>query len=188
MKRLSEFFTRATRGWVAILATVIFLLFMAFVLPGQAVNAEQASGGAGSPDTSFWYSVDDLYQFAESYGEAGRAAYVRARWTFDLIYPLVYAFFLISTVSWTFAFAIPAASRWRRVNLIPFFSMIFDYLENIASSLVMARYPQPMEVAANLAPVFTLLKWFFVSASFLILVLGLVLATRARLTYRQTSI
>jgi hypothetical protein len=188
MKRLSEFFTRMSRGWVVILATIIFLLFMAFVLPGQAVKAEQASGGAGSPDTSFWYSVEDLYQFAESYGEAGRAAYIRARWSFDLIYPIVYALFLITATSWLFAQIRSASSRLQNVNLVPFFGMIFDYLENIATSVVMLRYPQLSLLAANAAPVLTLMKWIFVFLSFIILVIGLVRAISSRLTYRQTSI
>jgi hypothetical protein len=181
---MSNCFTQVSRGWIVILATVIFVLFMAFVLPGQAVKAEQASGGAGSPDTSFWYSADDLYQFAEDYGDAGRAAYVRARWTFDLIYPLVYAFFLITTISWLFAYAHPNASRWRVANLVPFGGMIFDYLENCAATIVMLRYPQPSPLAATAAPFLTGTKWLLVLLSFLLLVIGIVKATHARLTYR----
>lgn len=183
--RLSRIFTRLSKGWVAILATLVFLLFMALVLPGQAAQAEETSAGAGSPDTSFWYSAQDLYQFAEDYGEAGRAAYIRARWTFDLIYPMVYAFFLVTTVSWVFAYAFPVASRWQVVNLFPFAGMVFDYLENIATSLVMARFPLPAQFAANLAPVLTLIKWFFVSGSFLILFFGIVRAIFSRTKNRR---
>ena len=173
MIRLSRTFTRLSQGWVAILATIIFLLFMALVLPGQASEAAEVGGGVGSPDTSFWYSASDLYRFAEAYGEAGRAAYVRARWTFDLIYPLVYAFFLITTMSWTFSYVYPAASRWRSANLIPFLGMIFDYLENSTTSIVMTRYPLLTPFAATAAPILTLIKWFFVSGSFLVLLLGI---------------
>jgi hypothetical protein len=188
MKRLSDYFTRMSRGWVAILATSVFILFMALVLPGQAAKAEQTSGGAGSPDTSFWYSADDLYQFAEDYGDAGRAAYVHARWTFDLVYPLVYTFFLIASVSWLFAYAFPTSSRWHLANTVPFAGMIFDYLENGAATLVMVRYPQASLLAATAAPILTGLKWLFVVFSFLLLVIGIVKALQTRLTYRQTSI
>jgi hypothetical protein len=181
MMRLSSSFARLNHGWVAILATLIFILFMALVLPSQAAEAEEISGDAGSPDTSFWYSPDDLYRFAESYGEEGRAAYVRARWTFDLIYPLVYAFFLITTVSWTFAYVYPATSRWRSTNLIPFLGMVFDYLENSATSLVMARYPQSTQLVAYLAPILTLVKWFFVTGSFLLLFFGIIKVVHSHL-------
>lgn len=181
MDRISPFFSRNSRGWVAILATVVFLLFMVLVLPGQASQAEDAGGGSGSPDTSFWYSAEDLYRFADAYGEAGRAAYVRARWTFDLIFPLVYAFFLITSVSWIFAYATPQGSSWRLANLFPLAGMLFDYLENCATSLVMVRYPQLTPLAVSAAPILTLIKWFFVMGSFVLLLLGVILAVGSRI-------
>lgn len=175
---------RVSRGWVVIVAMTVFFLFMAFVLPGQAIEAERVSGGAGSPDTSLWYSPAALYQFAEGYGESGRAAYVHARWSFDLIYPLVYALFLITALSWLYAYLFPATSPWRSVNLIPFAGMIFDYLENSATSYVMLQYPQSSPCAAAMAPMFTLMKWMFVGSSFLLLLIGAVWAVQRRLTYR----
>ncbi len=185
LMRLSNVFTHFSTGRVTLLAVAIFILFMFFVLPSQAAQAEKVSGGLGSPDTSFFYEANDLYAFAESYGEAGRAAYIRARWTFDLIYPLVYAFFLITTISWAFNLTKPAGMRWQAVNLIPFAGMIFDYLENSATSLVMARYPQSTPFVADLAPFLTLTKWIFVSGSFLILMIGIVMAGYARMKDRR---
>jgi hypothetical protein len=178
MRSISTFFTRISRGWVAALAAACFVLFMALVLPGQAAQAEAISVGAGSPDTSFWYTASDLYRFAEAYGETGRDAYVRARWTFDLIYPLVYASFLISCLSWLFAYASPPTSAWRALNLVPFLGMIFDYLENTATSMVMARYPNLTPLAAYAAPLLTLAKWVFVLGSFLGLTIGVIMAFR----------
>jgi len=93
---VSSVLSRLSSGTVALAGLVIFLLFGALVLPGQAAAAEKASGGAGSPDTSFLYTPDDLLRQAEAYGAQGRAAYVRARWTFDLAFPLVYGFFLVT--------------------------------------------------------------------------------------------
>ena len=132
---LSSIFYRLSRGWVAILATIAFALFMAFVLPAQATAAEAATGGIGSPDTSFWYTPDQLRSFAEAYGESGRAAYLRARWTFDLIYPLVYGFFFVATISWCLQAFLRQDSTWRLLNLVPFSGMIFDYLDNFEGML-----------------------------------------------------
>ncbi len=61
LRRLSITLQRRATGRVALLVTVVFVLFTALVLPRQAAEAEIASGGAGSPDTSFWYTPDDLY-------------------------------------------------------------------------------------------------------------------------------
>jgi hypothetical protein len=172
LTRISDGIYNLTRGWVVVVAVVVFVLFVALVLPRQAASAEAATGGVGSPDTSFLYSADDLYRFAQAYGEQGRAAYVRARFTFDVIFPLVYGFFLTATISWVFARSF-RPGVWRRANLVPLLGVLFDLLENTSTSLVMLRYPQPTLVIDTLAPAFTLVKWIFVSGSFGLLLVGI---------------
>ena len=120
--------------------------------------------------------IDGLKKMAEAYGEQGRAAYIRARFTFDLIWPLVYGFFLVTAISWVFARGFPPESRWRWANLAPILGMLFDYLENISTSLVMFRYPATTPIVAWLAPFFTTVKWIFVNGSFVLLVIGVVAA------------
>lgn len=174
--RLSDGLRRFSTGWVTLLALAIFLLFMALVLPGQASRAEEASGGAGSPDTSYVYSPQDLYDIAEAYGEAGRQAYIRMRWTFDLAFPLVYGFFLVTSLSWLFARGFPENSRWQLANLAPVLGVLFDLLENTATTIVLGRYPLETPLFAWLAPAFTFVKWVFVLGSFVLLVIGLLAA------------
>ncbi|MBN1668038.1 MAG: hypothetical protein JW862_13170, partial [Anaerolineales bacterium] len=70
--------------------------------------------------------------------------------------------------------AFPAGSPWRLANLAPLAGVLLDYLENIASSLVMLRYPQTTPVVDWLAAIFTPLKWLFVGGSFVLLLVGLV--------------
>ena len=144
------------------------------VLPDQAAKAGTQTGKSGSPDMSFYYSADDLYHFAEAYGEQGREAYVRARFTFDVIWPLVYTLFLTTTISWVNTRAFAPDSWWQRANLIPVLGLVFDYLENLTTSLVMLRYPDRTAVIDSLAPVFTLLKWVFIFGSFVLLFAGVV--------------
>ena len=175
-KRLSNWLYRISSGWVALAALVIFLLFSALVLPRQAARAEEDTGGARSPDMSFYYSAGDLYQMAEAYGQGGRKAYVTARFTFDLIWPLVYAFFLTTAISWLYRKAFTPAGWWQRANLVPVLGAVFDYLENLSTSVIMLRYPDQTAVIDNLAPVFTLLKWALIGGSFVLLLIGVVAA------------
>ena len=168
-ERISEWLHRVSTGWVALAALVIFLLFSALVLPRQASSA----GDVGSPDTSFYYSRDELYRMAEAYGAQGRAAYVRTRLTFDVIWPVVYTLFLSTAISWLYARAFEPGSSWRRANLAPVLGALFDYLENLSTSLVMLRYPDHTPVVDALAPIFTLVKWIFVGGSFALLFIGL---------------
>jgi len=177
LKTLSIKLYQLSNGRVTLIALVIFVLVVAFVLPAQARRAEAASGGADSPDTSFFYTSTDLYNMAEAYGADGRAAYVRARFTFDLIFPLSYLFFLVTSISWVMKRAVSNPhSRWRLLNLFPVFGTLFDYLENVSTSIVMINYPQQSFLFDILAPIFTLIKWFFVNGSFVILVAVLVVA------------
>jgi hypothetical protein len=175
-KQISDWLRRVSTGWVTLAALLIFILFSALVLPQQATKAEQETGSSDSPDMSFFYSPGDLYQIAESYGEQGRQAYIRARFTFDLVWPLVYTLFLATAISWVFGKAFAPDSRWQRANLAPLLGALFDYLENLSTSLVMLRFPDQTAVVDTLAPVFTTLKWSFLGASFVLLFGGIVVA------------
>lgn len=173
MTKISEWLHRISTGRVTLLCLVIFLLFTALVLPGQSAQAEETSGGTGSPDTTFFYTTADLYRMAESYGEIGRAAYIHARFTFDLVFPLVYTAFLATAISWFFRRGFPPGSCWQLANLAPLLGAIFDYLENISATLVMGRYPALTPVVDSLAPLFSVIKWIFVIGSFALLLIGL---------------
>lgn len=109
---------------------------------------------------------------AEGYGEAGRVNYIQARFTFDLIWPLVYTFFLVTCLSWIYGRALTAESKWRKINLLPVLGMVGDYLENISTSAVMWRYPLPTPIIDWMAGVFTALKWLFIGCSFAGLLIG----------------
>jgi len=172
-QRISEGLHRVSTGWVALSTMVIFLLFTALVLPRQSASAEAGARDVGSPDTSLYYSREELYRMAEAYGAQGRAAYVRARLTFDVIWPIVYTVFLSTAISWLTARAFKPGSPWRRANLAPVLGALFDYLENLSTSVVMLRFPDRTPVVDMLAPIFTLVKWIFVGGSFVLLFIGL---------------
>lgn len=171
----SKLLIRLSTTPVTLACLVIFILFTALVLPGQTQSADEYSGESSSPDLSFFYSRDYVYELAGEYGETGRQAYVQARYTFDIAWPLVYTLFLATSISWTLSRSLPGGSRWLLVNITPLAAMLLDLLENLSTSLVMLAYPDQVPLAAWLAPLFTLFKWIFVGASFITLVAGVVL-------------
>jgi len=171
MKKLSDWINEISKGWVTLICMAIFLLFSALILPTQAEDANAYSGEIGSPDTSFYYSAEELYQFAEAYGSQGRSDYVRARVTFDVVWPLVYLAFLTTAISWVTQKSGKKGRFWERLNLVPVFGLIFDYLENVVAVVVMVRFPDPTPVLPQIAGIFTSLKWIFIGGSFGILVL-----------------
>lgn len=174
LRKLSDWIHRVSKGWVALSALVIFLLFTALVLPNQSSKASPEARAVGSPDMSFFYTANDLHRMAEAYGQAGREGYIQARFSFDLIWPLVYTVFLCTSISWVYGKAFDAGSLWQRMNLVPLLAIMFDYLENISTSLVMLQFPNRLPLVAMLSPVFTMGKWILVTGSFALLVAGLV--------------
>ena len=175
MRRLSNWLYRFINGWMIVAALLIFATFSALVLPGQAARSDPQTGDTGVPDLSVVYSAGTLYRWAEAYGEDGREEYIRARFTFDLAWPLVYGFFLVTAITWLYSKAFPAGSIWRLANTAPLVGMLFDYLENMSTSLVMARFPAQTPLFDWLAGFFTLSKWGFIAASFVLLVTGIMI-------------
>lgn len=175
-KKFSDLLHKISTGPVTLAALVIFIIFTAVALPAQAAEMEENTHGAGSPDTSLFYTPADLYHMAEVYGAQGRAAYLRLRFTFDLLWPVVYTLFLATATGWLSRRAFPSASRWQLSNLIPVSGMLLDYLENICAAVVIGRYPMQTPVVDWLAPIFTFLKWASLGLSFLILLTVLILA------------
>jgi len=172
LRKLSRSFIDISTNNITLAALVVFLIFSAAVLPKQSAAVDIYSGSAGSPDLSLFYTSRDLYQMAEQYGSAGRDAYVHARFSFDLVFPFIYTFFLVTAISWIFGVNTPETSPWRILNLAPLLAILFDFLENITISIVMSRYPTLSPISASLAPIFTFLKWVFVGGSFLILLIS----------------
>ena len=173
LKKLSNWIDHVSNGWVALSILIIFLLFTAFILPGQSSRAASNTGSAKSPDMSLYYTAGELYQMAEAYGEEGREAYVKARFTFDLVWPLVYMIFLSTEISWVYGKTFAPDSSWQLMNLIPIFGAVCDYLENISTSLIMIAFPKQVPVVDMLAGVFTVVKWMLVGGSFLLLIAGI---------------
>lgn len=168
LTRLSNWLIRVSKGWVAMAALALFVLFAALVLPAQTKQTTSAT-----PDLSLVYSPADLYRMAESYGADGRQEYIRVRFSFDVVWPLVYASFLVTASGWVFGKVCAPGSHWRLTVLVPLAGMILDYLENLSTSLVMFRYPVRTPVVDMLAPVFTFSKWVMLGAGFILLLAGL---------------
>ncbi len=81
---------------IIFLLTVVTLLFFVFILllPKISEYTTEKTGISEAPDISFFYTSDDLYDLAARYGENGRQTYIVMRWTFDLVWPIVYTAFL----------------------------------------------------------------------------------------------
>ncbi|MFB1082067.1 hypothetical protein [Jeotgalibacillus sp. JSM ZJ347] len=155
-----------------LVSLLIFLAFLGFILPDEAAESSRVTGTSESPDSSFFYTPETLYSIADTYGEEGRAYYVQARYTFDVVWPVAY--FLLLTTTLGLLFKPVQRSKWGVIILLPLFGLIFDYLENLSTALVMSFYPERLDLFATIAPFFTAIKWSCIYASFALIPVGII--------------
>ena len=166
MKKLSAFIYNKTTTKIMIIAIIIFIVFTATLLPQVSKYTARVVGEA-SPDTSLVYSAQDLYDMAESYGEDGRRVYITLRFTFDLVWPFVYLFFMVTVLT---RLLYDSKKPWvKYLHLLPLLGGLFDFLENIGASIVMGVYPSEILFVASATPIFTLIKWSLLGVSFLLI-------------------
>lgn len=161
---MKSFLDKKINWMVVFVSLILFAIFIAVVLPKVSAYTEEAVGGMGSPDTSLLYSGRDLYEIAKSYGEEGRSNYVVIRWTFDVLWPLAYLFFLLST---SVQLAKPMKSSW--LGKLYWFSILaagFDYLENTLVTIIMVAFPEELFGLGNIASIASLFKWIWLSLAF----------------------
>lgn len=172
---------RVNGRWAS-LSALVFLAFILWVLPTVSQYSAQI-GLTESIDTSFGLSADRLWAIAEGYGETLRQAYLIQRWTFDLVFPLVYGGFL-----WISGLYLFKRLQWKMelnwiLAIIPL-GVLFDYLENSLVSLVFLTVPQRLPGLCELAVIMIPVKWFFVMSS-MVLVSGLGVWALVRLLVKR---
>ncbi|MBU1144937.1 MAG: hypothetical protein KJ971_03645 [Firmicutes bacterium] len=167
MKNFNAFAFKVATKKNVLISTIIFLLFLLIVLPVVAKYTEIITGSLETPDTFFFYQPEDLYRLAQIYGDTGRAAYVYLRISFDVIWPVVYGTFLILSTAYFLKESNFKDLSW--ILFVPILGVIFDLLENIGASIVMARYPLESPIFAYSTPYFTFFKWIILIISFFIL-------------------
>ena len=157
-----------------IITFVLFVSFIAVVLPRQKAAVEIYTREAGSPGLSFFPKPDTVYKMAEAYGTEGRSAYIKALLVYDFAWPLVYSFFYLVFIHLALGYAHSRkAARLSSVALLP---GLFDWAENILSIVILSAYPERMDATAWVMAVTTCLKWITMGAASCLFVYGLAAA------------
>jgi hypothetical protein len=145
------------------LTWIIFIVFMIWILPVVA-QANVNAGLTESIDTNFSFNPTVIRDIIIAYGEEGRTFYLIQRWTFDAVYPLVYGLPLSFSL-----WGLLKNSEFVRWSWLPMFASTFDYLENIAFSLIILSYPSLPLWGITIAIILSALKWMLLGGSFLFL-------------------
>jgi hypothetical protein len=165
----SRFFLKS---FFLILSWLLFFLFIVLVLPAVSEQARN-QGLSASIDTNFSFNPSEIARIISDYGIDGRRYYLWQRWTFDLIWPLVYGFPLYLTLKTLSATLHQSKFTWLAV--VPMVATGLDYLENIIFTLVILNYPAPMFLWITIGVFVSGLKWLALISAYMLLIIFMIL-------------
>lgn len=130
------------RVWLA--SASVFTLFAGVFFGSSApfaIPTVEAACGQAPPDVRFTSSPAEVGGFLQACGVAGREAY-RAMQLADLVYPLVFAVFIASSLALVISHLAPRRPALLGLAALPLVASAFDYVENACAWLALASYPE----------------------------------------------
>ena len=155
-----------------IVSIIILFLGVFIVLPLMQNAIVESTGDTITPDSSYFIRGDELETLSSNYGSEGRFAYVWTRWTYDLLWPLLYLQFLLVYVSFLSS-SLPIKMR-KVMMAVPLVAVLLDIFENSFFSLYMIQFDSNIVFFRNVGCLMSAGKWVVIFIAFaLILVLFL---------------
>ena len=159
MKRLADNLINLSNWRSALLATLIYALFLTQVMAPQGELMTATAGEWGAPDGHFHYSPDELYSELNDWPLAARDAYVSFRLGLDPLWALTYTFWLVVLTGIGLRHSAADNSRWRLLVLLPLLPMLADLGENGLGILLVNALPERHDGLAQLTAGITSFKW-----------------------------
>lgn len=144
VRRRSERLLDLLASWPVFAVSGVVLVVFAYVFfassaPFSIPTVDEVCGAAPL-DMRPYSSADDIAQFLDGCGAAGRDAY-RSLQIADLFYPAVSGLFLASSLALTLERLFPRHPRMRGLAAIALLGTGLDYVENLFAWRAIAAYP-----------------------------------------------
>ena len=127
----------------------------------------------GLPDMMFTYSPSSIYEKLTRFGADGRSAYGIFLERVDFLFPAVYGLFFVMVRTVGFSGLFPNRPAPQKLSLLPWFTTLFDYAENLCFLVMLRSYPEELPNLQKLANVCTLAKWTFAEISIVLLLVAI---------------
>ena len=159
--------------YFAIGSTVAFMLYITFVLTpvGACFNLDSGSNSLG---LSFSYTKDMVLSFFESRSQVQLLCYSRFLQIWDAIFAIIYTLMYASWIVWFFN-----NKRW--LALIPILGMVSDWSENYIELAMIKTYSNTgaiSEIIVSLGSGINSFKWILSSLTYLIILIGIIIAIK----------
>lgn len=147
--------------WQVLLSLVLFILALLFLLPIM----DTAAGSIITPDADFWYNHIRLAEIKNLYTQTNISAYIKTRIAYDILWPLIYGIFMISTLGFMTK-STYKSKLLTTLYLMPILAVLFDLLENTMCSLYFSNIAPSITVF--IAPISSAIKWILIFIVFTI--------------------
>ena len=159
--------------YFALGSTLAFMLYITFVLTpvGACFNLDSGSNSLG---LSFSYTKAIVLSFFESRSQEQLPCYSQFLQIWDAIFAIIYTLMYASWIVWLFN-----NKRW--LALVPILGMLSDWSENYIELIMINTYSNAgtiSETIVSLGSGINSFKWILSSLTYLIILLGIIIAIR----------
>jgi hypothetical protein len=131
------------------------------------------------------YNADYVNTLLDTLGEKGRNAYLFNQLPLDMIYPLLFGISLCLILAYLLKKLDKLEGKLFYICLLPLFSALFDYSENIGIISILNTYPNHSNLLIQITNVFSVLKSTSTIVNFIILIALLLVLLIRRLTAKN---
>lgn len=150
---------------------VIYTIMLAITIPAVM----SFSGGMKILDMMpAGYDSTYVNTLLKALGEEGRHTYLYNQIPFDLIFPLLFGITFCLIYGYVFKLLGKTESTIFYTFMLPVFSGLFDYCENICIIKILNSYPDNSDILTSTTSVFSVLKSTFTTITFTLLIVFLI--------------
>lgn len=149
---------------------IALALFILLMIPMQIVYQHlQATCDVKLMDFLIGYDADTVYYILDTISANGRSEYLFLI-ALDLCYGLVYAAVFFLSISLLLK-KCGASAKWDILLLLPLLAMLFDYLENICTTIHIFTFPTVNSIITGMECTGTCLKYLFLLDCLIVIVI-----------------
>lgn len=163
--KLYQSFHKSAKAGNVLILFLACLAFASIVMPWASSQLKSISNRVTQVELPFSYTTDQLYSILKTYGSQGREWYTLMQLTIFSLYPLIYSMLTGLLILLFYSRLNIKENLIKFFFLMPVFSLLADWLENVCMVVVLVNYPYKLETVVQWANVCSQIKWIFLLGS-----------------------
>jgi hypothetical protein len=167
-----------------ILTNIVYAIMLTITIP-KVMNFSEGMKLLDMIPTG--YNVEYVNSLLNTLGEQGRDTYLFNQIPIDMIYPLLFGTSYCLILAYILNKLEKLKGNFFYLCLLPLFSGLFDYFENIGIITMLNSYPDNSILLTQITNVFSILKSTFTTIYFIILIIFIIAFGLSKLFQKGVS-